>query len=254
MMKVSKEEVVGMVTAVEICLTRRDLTEDYKEWESWYAHITRRIENVDGVRTRVMPPTRGGPFPILNIEWDSAKIGLTAGELFRILLDGEPSIMTHAEGEGHSFMLRPVAMRPGDYKIVAERLYEVFRSAPGPRPRTVAPPKFDLSGRWDVRIRFAVGEAAHTLFLEAQDNGVSGTHAGSRLRGEVKGTVDGDRVLLRSVLPCEGNNLSYNFEGTVSGDRMAGDLSLGEYPKARWTAERFRYGSRAVPRDHSRPF
>ena len=30
--------------------------------------------------------------------------------------------MSHASGEGHSFAIRPVAMRPDDYKIVAERL------------------------------------------------------------------------------------------------------------------------------------
>ncbi len=254
MMKVSKEEIVGMVAAVEVCLTRRNLEADYKEWESWYAHIAKKIEAVDGVTARVFPPTRGGPFPILNIAWDPAKIGLTAGELFRILLDGEPSIMTHAEGEGHSFMLRPVAMKPGDYRIVAERLYEVFRGAPGPRAVVLASPVSDVSGRWDVRIRYAVGEARHTLFLEARANEVSGTHIGSRLRGEVKGKVDGDRVMLRSVLPYEGNNLSYNFEGTISGDTMSGELALGEYPKGSWAAERYRYGSRAVPRDHSRPF
>ncbi len=254
MMKVSKEEIIGMLTAVEICVTRRNLDAEYNEWKSWYAHIARTVEAVDGVRTKVMPPTRGGPFPILNIEWDAGKIGFTAGELFRILLDGEPSIMTHAEGEGNSFMLRPVAMKPGDYKIVAARLRDVFANAPSPRRRELMAPKFDISGRWDVEIRYALGQAAHTLYLETQGNAVSGTHAGSRLRGELTGTVDGDRVSLRSTLPCEGNNLSYTFEGTVSDDRMAGDLNLGEYPRARWTAERFRYGSRPAPRDHSKPF
>ena len=32
---------------------------------------------------------------------------MTAGELGRLLLDGEPRIASHAEGEGHSFRNHP---------------------------------------------------------------------------------------------------------------------------------------------------
>jgi len=246
MMKVSKEEIVGMVTAVEVWLGKRNLEAEYKEWEEWYAYIAKRIERVDGVATRVLPPSRGGPFPVLNIEWDPAKIGLTAGELYDILLNGEPSIMTHARGDGHSFLLRPAAMKPGEYKIVAERLDEVFRGAPKLRERSLTPPKFDVSGRWDVQVNFLLGEARHLLFLQTDGNRITGTHIGSRSRGELRGTIDGDRVRFRSVLPCEEADLSYTFEGTVSGERMSGQLDLGEYPQARWTAVRHPYRTAAA--------
>jgi L-seryl-tRNA(Ser) seleniumtransferase len=199
----------------------------------------------------VLPPQRGGPFPILEIEWNPEKIGLTAGELHDILLNGQPSIMTHANGDGHSFILRPVAMKPGDYKIVAERLHEVFRDAPTPEKRRLTPPRFDLAGRWDVQVKFLLGEARHMLFLEARANEVTGTHVGSNLRGDVKGTIDGDKVHFRSLLPFEGANLSYTFDGTVSGDRMRGELDLGEYPNAHWTAERYQYVAQAPPTDGS---
>ena len=129
-LKVTKEEVIGMLRAVEAWRTDRDLAADFRTWESWYAHISDRITKVAGVRTEVKGPVRGGPFPVLNILWDPAKVGLTAGEVGRLLLDGEPRIMTQAEGEGHSFLLRPVAMKPGEYKIVARRLYEVLLVRP----------------------------------------------------------------------------------------------------------------------------
>ena len=128
-LKVTKEEIIGMLRAVEAWRTDRDLQADFRTWESWYAHISERITKVAGVRAEVQGPIRGGPFPTLNISWDPAQIGLTAGEVGRLLLDGEPRIMTQAEGEGHSFLLRPVAMKPGEYEIVARRLYEVFSSA-----------------------------------------------------------------------------------------------------------------------------
>ena len=73
-------------------------------------------------------PVRGGPFPTLNVSWDPKQIGMTAGELGRALLDGEPRIMTQAEGDGHSFLIRPVAMKPGEHKSVARRLFEVLNA------------------------------------------------------------------------------------------------------------------------------
>ena len=220
-------------------MQQRDLEAEYREWKGWYDHITERITRVGGVTTTIRPPSRGGPFPTLWIEWDPHEIPLTGGELHELLLRGEPRIATHAAGEGHGFLLRPVAMKPDEYKIVAERLEEVFRE--GRRKKPAPPPSVpvtDLSGRWDVEVSFALGRARHFLFLEARGNELRGTHLGTRARGELEGRIDGSKLRFRSVLPCEGSMLRYTFEGTVSEDRMAGDLDLGEYNRAHWTAER----------------
>jgi L-seryl-tRNA(Ser) seleniumtransferase len=240
-MKVSKEEIVGMTVAVDVWVNQRNIEAEYEEWKGWYAHITSVITKVDGVTAEVQGPTRGGPFPTMIIAWDPEKIGINAGELHETLLSGDPAIQTHAGGEGHSFRFRPVALKPGEYQIVAERLFEVFRNAPKPRATTLAAPAGDLSGRWDVRVNFARGEADHMFFIEAYGNRVTGTHVGSVTRGPVEGEINGDRVRFRSVLPIEGSRLSYQFSGTLSGNRMEGDLDLGEYPNARWTAVRHTY-------------
>src|SRR5437762_10064838 len=114
-------------------------------------------------------PARGGPFPTLNLSWDAGKIPLTAGEVGRKLLDGEPRIMSHGEGEGHSFAIRPVAMKPGEYKIVARRLKEIFTAGAGSAPKKPAPaaPAGDISGAWEVEVQYEVGSARHKLFLSA---------------------------------------------------------------------------------------
>jgi L-seryl-tRNA(Ser) seleniumtransferase len=238
-MKVSKEEIAGMVTAVEVWVNERNLEAEYEEWKGWYKHISDKITQVAGVKTEVQAPSRGGPFPTLQIEWDPQRIGLTAGELHDILIAGDPAIQTHASGGGHAFLLRPVALKPEEYKVVADRLYEVLRSAPKPQAKkTLATPAEDVSGRWDVAVKFALGEAEHLLFLEAHGNQLKGSHIGSRTRGLLEGVIDGDRVRFRSVLPYEGSRLSYIFEGVILGGRMEGQLNLGEYPKAAWTAKR----------------
>jgi D-glucosaminate-6-phosphate ammonia-lyase len=89
-----------------------------------------------------------------------------------------------------------------------------------------------------VDVAFASGSARHTMILDVKDNRVSGLHLGRRTRGDLSGTIDGGNIQMRSVLPCEGINLSYRFTGQLSADRISGDIDLGEYGKARWTAKR----------------
>jgi hypothetical protein len=51
-------------------------------------------------------------------ESDPEKIGLTAQQVGKAPLDGEPRFLTHAAGEGRALLIRPVAMKPGEHKIV----------------------------------------------------------------------------------------------------------------------------------------
>jgi L-seryl-tRNA(Ser) seleniumtransferase len=238
MAKVGKEEIMGMLAAVEVWATTRDLEAEHRKFRSWYAYITEKVTKAPGVRTSEKPPDGPNPFPVLFIEWDPNKIGMTAGELGRLLLDGQPRIASHAAGEGHSFIIRPAAMKPGDYKVAADRLYELFSTAPKPKAHQPAPPNSPIAGRWDVDVKYAVGASRHTLFLETEGNRVSGSHLGWKLKGDLRGTIVGDRVRLRSRLPYEGTALAYEFNGQVSGNTMSGEVDLGEYGRARWTARR----------------
>ena len=242
-LKVTKEEVMGMLCAVEAWRTQRDLEADFRTWESWYAHISQKITQVAGVRAEVKGPIRGGPFPTLNISWDPGRIGLTASEVGRLLIEGEPRIMTQAEGEGHSFLLRPVALKPREYEIVARRLYEVFASAKkkeaGP---AIAPPAMNVSGVWEVEMQYEVGTARHKLFLTAEGGRITGTHAGWAYQGDLKGEIDGARVKLRSVLPADGNTLSYVFTGSIGAEGISGEVRIGEYGSAQWRARRHSFG------------
>jgi len=239
-LKVSKEEIVGMLRAVEVWRTGRDIQADFREWNSWYEHIREQVTRVAGVRAEVRPPARGGPFPTLNVAWDAEKIGLSAADVGRQLLEGKPRIMSHAEGEGHSFLIRPVAMKPGEYKVVAQRLYEIFRSAPkggSPKPQPAAPAT-DVSGIWDVDVEYDVGGARHTLVIAAEGNELTGSHQGWAYKGDLRGKIDGSRLEIRSLLPAEGTRLAYTFRGEASGGAMAGTLELGEYGRGRWRAQR----------------
>ena len=155
--------------------------------------------------------------------------------------------MTHASGVGHSFLIRPVAMKAGEHEIVGRRLYEVFSAAPKGGPeKTMQPAATNISGTWDVEVEYEVGSARHKLFLVADGNRVTGSHTGWAYQGDLKGEVDGDRVRLRSSLPADGNVLNYSFAGTVTGAGIAGEVQIGEYGSAKWRARR--HGGAAADR------
>lgn len=240
-MKVSKEEIAGMVTALEMFHGSRDLQAEYRTWESWYELIAAEVKKVPGVRTRLLPPAGASPFPVLEVAWDPEQIRLTGDEVFQALLNGEPRIMSHAGGEATSFVIRAVAMRPDHPPLVARRLTEVFRSGQTGQTKPIPASAVDLTGSWDVEISYVAGRAKHTLVFDPPRpgaRGLSGLHVGQSARQRFRARVEGDKVRIQSSLPLEGMRVTYQFQGAVSGDTISGDLSLGEFGMARFTAQR----------------
>jgi D-glucosaminate-6-phosphate ammonia-lyase len=243
MMKVGKEEIMGMVAAVEYLMTR-GIEQDYRMWKSWLQEISDIVVKVPGVRTSLQDPAGASPYPTMNIEWNPQQIGITAGEVYDQLVAGEPRIMSHASGDGYSFRVRPPAIRAGDQVLAGRRIADVLRQAPKGVPKhALSAPTADIAGRWDVDVQYSRGAARHKLLLVTNGNRVEGSHIGRRLQGAVSGTIDGDRVRLRSSLPHEGTQLAYRFDGRVQGQTIEGEVDLGEYGTARWTARHVGQGS-----------
>jgi len=238
-MKVSKEEIVGVYVAVHSLMNGRSRQAEDDLWRSWYKEISAQITKVDGVTTSVNQPASAANYPTLNVEWDPKKIGLTAEELGEMLLDGDPRIKTHAGGDGHKFLLRPCAMYEGEHKIVAARLYDIFSNAPGEKPKPqLKPPTVTIDGHWDIDIQFSVGSARHKVFLEVDGNKVTGQYLARITDAPVRGTLSGNEIKFTGGGRVEATRLSYTFTGHVQGDHMSGEVSLGEYGPARWTAKR----------------
>jgi uncharacterized pyridoxal phosphate-dependent enzyme len=249
-MKVGREEIVGMVVAVERWMAT-DHDAVWREWIARVQHIADRVSAIRGVSAIVRTDQggRSNRSPSVLIRWDSQALGLTGQDLVRILDTTDPRIMVGGGGGGGTqqplpgdtgVSLVPSTMSPGDERLVADRLHQVL-SATHTRAPVVAPAPAaaDLSGHWTVEIQYAASAATHHLTLVQDDGRLSGSHRGNYVTRDLLGTVSGNSVTFGStVTERTGDSLVYRFNGTVAGDTMSGALDLGEYLGATWTATR----------------
>lgn len=247
-LKVGKEEIMGMLAAVE-AWKKRDHEGEWRQWQAWIDHIAESVKRVPGVTTRTDGPNSlSNRSPRLIIEWDAAKVGITGTELSKVLLDTEPRIVLGSQNGrrpdrmASSISITPYQMMPGDERVAAERIYAVLSKPPKfedpPAPSGVP---VTVDGQWDLRIQFQRGTADHALFLEQNGAAVVGTHRGEFVTGDLSGSVAANEVRFRSSLKIEGTRLGYDFAGTANGDSMSGRVDLGEYGQASWTAKKHAY-------------
>ncbi len=252
--KVAKEDIMGMLAAVEMWV-KRDHKAEWKMWESWLDEIATSVKRIDGVTTAVEEP-RGlsNHSPRLTIKWDPAKLGVTGEELDKLMWNGNPRIILGGgsgnwrSGGESTATIMPWQMMPGDSKAIAAALYKTLSSPPkSDRGGKQAAPSVEAGGVWEVDVDYTLSPAHHKFFLEQSGADIVGRHEGDRTGGDIRGWIDGDKVNLSSRHPWEGTSFGFNFTGAVKGDTMEGDVDLGEYFSAKWTAKRHQYGRRGRP-------
>jgi uncharacterized pyridoxal phosphate-dependent enzyme len=250
-MKVGREEMIGMLAAVE-SYVRRDHQAEWNEWVARCDRIAARVTKLAGVSAIVQREpgvSLSNRSPRVIVRWSAAQLGLTGARAAELLDQGEPRIALGGGGGGQGMPELPgdtgisvtsAMLAEGDDEIVGRRIVEVL-SAPHALPPAAPPrpPSADLSGRWNVSIAYAAGSATHILHLQQDGNRLKGIHHGNFLTRDIAGTVDGDAVTLASIVTeRHGDALVYRFAGRVSGGSMTGTLDLGEYLGATWEAAR----------------
>jgi L-seryl-tRNA(Ser) seleniumtransferase len=244
-LKVGKEEIMGMLAALE-AWTRRDQDAEWKEWQSWLDYIKVRVTKVDGVTTEIVPPEDlSNHAPQLRLNWDGAKLGITGTEVAKTLAAGTPRIMV-GDSSGRrgkdmksSVLIMPYMMMPDDHKIVAESLFAVLSKPPKfADPVVPAGEPGAVDGIWNIHVQFAVGSAKHRVMFDQKQNQLTGLHETETLSNALAGEIRANEIEFRSAHPIQGTVLEYSFHGTVSGDTMSGEVGLGEYGIAKWHASR----------------
>jgi L-seryl-tRNA(Ser) seleniumtransferase len=122
-LKVNKEEMVGMLAALELYLAK-DHAAEQREFEARAEAIRNSAASVSGVKADIFVPEVANHVPHVRISWDAASKGLTPADAVKRLRAGEPSIGTRTEGD--AVVIGVWMMQPGEDKIVARRLREVL--------------------------------------------------------------------------------------------------------------------------------
>jgi L-seryl-tRNA(Ser) seleniumtransferase len=123
-MKVGKEEVCGLLAAVERYL-KVDHAAEYKELEARVASIRSALNAISGIQTERHIPVIANEVPHVVVKWDEAVSGLTAEQVSEKLQAGDPPIHVQRPGNGH-LLISVWMMRGEEHKIVGRRLREIL--------------------------------------------------------------------------------------------------------------------------------
>lgn len=247
--KIGREEIMGMLAAVEAWVTR----DHDAEWQTWLDRldvIAQRVRQVDGVATEIEDPAGlSNRAPTLVVHWDPGVIPVTGEALAEDFARNKPRIAIGSRDEEGLASLRvtPSQMQPGNETVVAERIHAALIGARSHTPAALAAPDFDLTGHWDVSVEYAAGTSTHRFFLQQDGNWIVGAHQSEFSTQEISGSLAGDEMKLRSQFTQPGNSIPFMFAGRATADSIAGSIHLGEYLTARFTATRTAYTAPTRP-------
>jgi uncharacterized pyridoxal phosphate-dependent enzyme len=123
--KVGKEEIIGMVKALEVYLAE-DHDALAREWQGRLEGIARELSKIPGVSTSFFTPDIANHVPHMQITWDS-RITATPRDISKALRSSKPSIVIGGGEEKPGLMMCSFMLQPGEDKIVAEQLSRVLR-------------------------------------------------------------------------------------------------------------------------------
>ena len=126
-MKVGKEELMGLLAAVERYL-KVDHAAERRKLESRAAQIIEKVSKIQGLTVSQHVPEIANNVPHVLLEWQEDRLKLTSEELVRQLSAGNPPIMVSREEKG-KIRISVWMMQGDEHRIVADRLKEVFTQA-----------------------------------------------------------------------------------------------------------------------------
>ncbi len=129
-MKVGREEMVGLLTALELYL-QQDHAARIARCEAVVQGWVERFSRLPGAHPRRdFPNEAGQPVPRLLLELDPEHAGLTGAELRQRLWEGDPRIAVAPAG-AHGVYITPDTIEPGEEELIAERVTAIVQAAAG---------------------------------------------------------------------------------------------------------------------------
>ncbi len=129
--KVGKEEIIGLLTALEIFLAK-DHESERKEWHAMLDRCAARLKGAPTVHTEYITNNDYSHSPRLSVQWDEAKLGISLEQMVDRLRKGTPSIeasdMRYFNPPWKGLGIFPYNLRAGEETIIADRIREILGS------------------------------------------------------------------------------------------------------------------------------
>src|SRR5262249_45410230 len=130
MMKVSKEDMVALLAAVDR-FVHLDHDAEWREYERRLDVIEKAVKVVPSVTCERIVPAIANHVPHLIIDWDPKRLRLTREELTKQLAAGDPPILLgRVSGTGDKGVLISVlTLGEGEERIVAQRIHYILKNS-----------------------------------------------------------------------------------------------------------------------------
>lgn len=124
--KVGKEEIVGLLTALERFVAEGDEARRAR----WMAHmqaLAAAVGDIDGAVVEVRDDPKRAAIPSVHVQLDEAVCGMGALDVVRALQDGEPSVHASPSYVREGIVaFGPMCLKQGEAEVVGRRLREVL--------------------------------------------------------------------------------------------------------------------------------
>jgi L-seryl-tRNA(Ser) seleniumtransferase len=126
-LKVGREEIIGVWLACEK-YAKLDFAALDRQLLEQAEYLVRELRKITGLQVSFAPYEKHRRIHRVVAQWDERSLGLTADQAERQLLEGEPRIaVLRNQPQGLKFAL--FLADPGDERLVARRMREIFRRA-----------------------------------------------------------------------------------------------------------------------------
>ncbi|SHF28893.1 D-glucosaminate-6-phosphate ammonia-lyase [Thermoanaerobacter uzonensis DSM 18761] len=124
-MKVGKEQIMGLISALEIYKNKVENIEKQLQQVQW---IVNQFQNIDGITASVVQDEAGRTIYRAQLKFDEEKLNISTHEIIKQLERGEPAIFTRNHYANLGIIsIDPRPLLPGQEKIIVNRIKEILR-------------------------------------------------------------------------------------------------------------------------------
>ncbi len=125
-MKVGKEEIVGLLAAVERFI-KLDHDAEWRSWDARVSEIIKQLADIPCMNAHRDVPEIANHAPHVVLEWSQWHSKLASEQVVKALWEGDPRIAVLAEGP-RALRIAVWTLRDNEHQIVAKRIHEIFEA------------------------------------------------------------------------------------------------------------------------------